>query len=92
MESRGLVIGTCWIAVALISVAYIWVGGISLSTDIAVGLLVLLAFVVTIVVGFGERGMELEHESKASGEFADMRAKIDEIASKVDEIKRALEE
>jgi preprotein translocase subunit SecF len=92
MESRALILGACWIAVALISVVYIWVGGVNFSTDIAVGLLIAVAFVLTIVVGFGERGMDLEKETEVSKEVLDMRSKIDEIAVKVDEIKKALEE
>ncbi len=99
MESRAFIIGACWIAVALISIAYIWVGGVNTSTDIAVGLLVLLAFMITFGVGFGERfGTERDRELQAQpvlkvlDEIADMSSRMDEISRKVDEIKKALEE
>jgi hypothetical protein len=53
LEVRAIIITACWIAVALISVTYIWVGGVGLYTDVAIGILILVALVVTFGVGFG---------------------------------------
>jgi hypothetical protein len=54
MEGRAIIITSCWIAISVISSVYIWVGNVSLSTDIFVGILILLALIVTFGVGFGE--------------------------------------
>jgi membrane protein YdbS with pleckstrin-like domain len=56
LEGRAIIIAACWISVALISMAYIWVGGIDLYTDVAVGVLIL----VTLIVTFGVRFRELD--------------------------------
>ncbi|MFB3766487.1 MAG: hypothetical protein ACE14P_14730 [Methanotrichaceae archaeon] len=94
MEGRAVIIAACWIAIAMISVVYIWVGGINLMTDIAVGVLVAVAFVVTFGVGFGELDQILQSkkEDETSSEISELRLQISEVAKKVDDIKKALEE
>jgi hypothetical protein len=52
MESKAAIIVSCWLAVAVISVAYMWifadkVGDILFGVFLPVGLLVLVAIVVT---------------------------------------------
>ena len=94
MEGRAVIIAACWIAIAMISIVYIWVGGINLTTDIAVGVLVSVAFVVTFGVGFGEleQIMRSKQEDKTSSEISELMSQISEVAKKVDDIKKALEE
>ena len=87
MEGRAVIIAACWIAIAMISVVYIWVGGISLMTDIAVGVLVAVAFIVTFGVGFGELEQMLrsKQEDKTSSEITELKTQMSEVAKKVDD-------
>jgi len=62
MESRAAVVVSCWFAVAIISVAYMWifadkVGDVLFGVFLPVGLLVLVAIIVTfgMASGFGTR-------------------------------------
>jgi apolipoprotein N-acyltransferase len=97
MDSKAAVIASSWFAVAIISALYIWVGGVNLWTNIAVALLVLAAFVVTIVMGFG---LEVMHEQRPSSkalvqmstELTEIKSTINELARKVDEIQKELQE
>ncbi len=55
MDYRAAIISSVWIAVAVISVAYMWIfadkiGDILFGVFLPVGLLVLVAIVVTFVV------------------------------------------
>jgi len=94
MEGRAVIIAACWIAVALISVVYIWVGGINLMTNIAVGVLVAVAFVVTFGVGFGEleQIIRSKKEDNKSGEITELKLQMSDVAKKVEDIRKALEE
>jgi hypothetical protein len=52
MESRAAIAVSCWLAVAVISVAYMWIfadkiGDVLFGIFLPVGLLVLLALIVT---------------------------------------------
>jgi len=52
MESRAAIIVSCWLAVAVISVAYMWIfadriGDVLFGVFLPVGLLVLVAIIVT---------------------------------------------
>jgi len=52
VESRAAIIVSCWLAVAIISVAYMWifadkVGDVLFGVFLPVGLLVLVAIIVT---------------------------------------------
>jgi branched-subunit amino acid permease len=55
VDYRATIISSCWFAVAIISVAYMWlfadkIGDILFGMFLPVGLLVLVAVIVTIVV------------------------------------------
>jgi len=54
MDYRAVIIASCWLAVAIISSVYMWVFadkiGDAFGVIIPVGLLVLVAFIVTVVV------------------------------------------
>ncbi len=93
MESKVSIIASCWIAIAVISLVMIWVGGVNIWTNLAVGGLVLTAFIVT----FGVAWMEEEYEKKkpqfaAPSEFANLEKKIDDLTKIVSEIQKAIEE
>jgi fatty acid desaturase len=97
MDSRAAVVASAWFAVAIISAMYLYVGGITLTTNIVVGLLVVLAFIVTFAVTFGLEGMRQESpQAKAkvqmSAELTEIKATVSELARKVDAIKKELED
>ena len=55
MDYRVSIVASCWLAVALISSVYMWlfsdkVGDILFGVFLPVGLLVFVAFIVTVVV------------------------------------------
>jgi len=55
MDYRAAIISSCWLAVAIISLAYMWIfadkiGDILFGVFLPVGLLVLVALIVTVVV------------------------------------------
>ncbi len=55
MDYRAAVISSTWIAIALISVVYMWVfadkiGDVLFGVFLPIGLLVLVALVVTVIV------------------------------------------
>ena len=52
MESRAAIVVSCWFAVAIISVAYMWIfadklGDVLFGVFLPVGLLILVAIIVT---------------------------------------------
>jgi len=52
MESRAAIVVSCWFAVAIISVAYMWIfadklGDVFFGVFLPVGLLILVAIIVT---------------------------------------------
>ena len=52
MESRAAIVVSCWFAVAIISVAYMWIfadklGDVLFGLFLPVGLLILVAIIVT---------------------------------------------
>ena len=76
---------------------FIYVGGVNLSTYIAVGLLVVLAFFVTFGVGFGLEGMRRygppsKTQIELSSNLSEMKATLSELANKVEAIQKELEE
>ena len=82
---------------ALISAMYIYVGGVNLGTNIVVGLLLFVAFILRFAVAFGLEGMRQDGPaSKAkiqmSTELTEIKGKVSELAKKVDAIKKELEE
>jgi hypothetical protein len=55
MDYRAAIISSCWLAVAVISSVYMWIfadkiGDILFGVFLPVGLLVLVALIVTVVV------------------------------------------
>lgn len=55
MESRAAIAASCWFAVAIISVAYMWIfadkiGDVLFGVFLPIGLLVLVALIVTFGV------------------------------------------
>ncbi len=55
MDNKGAIVASCWLAVAVISSIYMWlfadkVGDILFGVFLPVGILVFLAFIVTIIV------------------------------------------
>lgn len=101
MDSRAAIVGSCWFAVAIISAMFLYVGGVNLGTEIIVGLLVLVAFIITFAVGFGMEAMREEMRAKRppsptqtqiSSEVTDIKNTINELAKKIDAIQKELEE
>jgi len=88
-----MVVGTCWIAVAIISSVIFWVGGVNIWNNISVGLLVFTAFIVTIVIGTGHGVvLETKPEHVLSSELQDIRTKLDTLLKEVEAIKKTIEE
>jgi hypothetical protein len=57
MDYKASIVASCWLAVAVISSVYMWlfadkIGDILFGVFLPVGLLVLVAFIVTVVVVF----------------------------------------
>lgn len=101
MDSRAVIIASCWFAIAIISAMYLYIGGVNLATEIIVGILVLVAFIITFAVGFGIEAMREEMRGKRppsptqvqiSSELTDIKNTITELAKKVDSIQKELEE
>jgi hypothetical protein len=97
MDSRAAIIGTCWIAIAIISAMYIYVGKVNFGTDIIVALLVLIATGVTFGVGFGLEGMQRygppsRAEATISFDLTELKTAITELTKKVDALQKELQE
>ena len=97
MDSRAAVVASSWFAVAIISAMYIYVGGINLTTNIVVGLLVFLGFIVTFAVTFGIEGMRQDSPTtkaklQTANELSEIKATMNELAKKVDAIQKELQE
>jgi hypothetical protein len=57
MDYKASIVASCWLAVAVISSVYMWlfadkIGDILFGVFLPVGLLVFVAFIVTVVVVF----------------------------------------
>jgi hypothetical protein len=97
MDSRAAMIGSCWIAVAAISAMFIYVGGVNWGTDIAVGLLVIVAFIITFGLSFGLEGMRRygppsTTQVELSKNLNEMKTALSELTKKVDAIQKELDE
>ena len=97
MDSRAVIIASCWFAVAIISAMYLYVGGVTLVTNIVVGLLVFVAFILTFAVAFGLEGMRqdspaIKSKIQMSTELTEIKATVSELAKKVDAIQKELSE
>ena len=57
MDSKAIIIASCWFSVAIIAVVYMWVFadkiGDAFGVLVPVGALVLVAFIVTFGITFG---------------------------------------
>lgn len=98
MESRAVVIASCWLAVAIISSVYIgfglgegYIGDILFGIYVPVGLLVLVAFIVTFGVEFGFRP-EKKLEIALSNELSNIKSELSNLTKVVEDIKKAIEE
>jgi hypothetical protein len=96
MDSRAAMIASAWFAIAIISAMFIYVGKVNLGTDIAVALLVLVAFVITFGVSFGLEGMRRygppsRSQVEMSNELTEMKTAISELMKKVEAIQKELE-
>jgi len=101
INSRALVVISCWFAVALISSIYIWValgggylGDIMFGLFVPIGLLVLVALVVTFGLpsreDFSER--EIKLETVFSSGLREIDSKLDSLIKEVEVIKKTIEE
>jgi signal transduction histidine kinase len=100
MDSRAGIVASTWIAVAIISSMYIYVGRITIETDIIVALLVAVAFMITFAIGFGIEAMKhrMENESpttkaniQMANEMTELKTAVNELSKKVDAIQKELE-
>jgi uncharacterized protein HemX len=101
MDGRAIIIGFTWFAIMVISATYLSIGGINWSTNIAVGLLVAVAFVVTFGISFGlathQAQLDKENPStqalaQMSTELTEMKSMVSDLAKKVEAIQKELEE
>jgi len=93
MDHRAVIIASCWFAVAIISSVYMWVfgsklGDIMFGVFLPIGLLVLVAIIVTFqVVPSFKPGKK--REAKSSSDLQDLRSKLDLVTKEIEQIKRA---
>ena len=101
MDARGIIVAFTWLAVMVIASSYLWMGGVNWGTDIAVALLVSIAFVVTFAVGFGleyfQTQMDKEKPStrameQMSTELQEIKSAVTDLAKKIDSIQKELQE
>ncbi len=97
MDSRAAIVASCWFAVAIIFATYILVGGVNLTTNIIVGLLVFVGFIVTFGLTFGLEGMRQESplakaKMQMSTELTEIKSTVNELAKKVDANQKELQE
>jgi len=92
MESKVSIIASCWIAIALISVVMIWAGGVNIWTNLAVGGLVLTAFIVTFGVMMIEGDDQRIRRYETPSGFTDLEKKVDDLTRIVESIKKTIEE
>jgi len=96
MDAKTIIITSGWIAIALIAVTYIYIGGVTLVTSIVVGLLVMAAFGLTFGLAFGledtkMRSMEVKARMDMSEELTEIKTAVSALSEKVDCIKKELE-
>lgn len=101
MDVRAWIIGFTWFAVMVIASTYLSIGKISLDTDIAVGILVTVGFIITFAIAFGleyyQTQMDKEKPStkslaQMSTELTEMKSMLSELTKKLDVIQKDLEE
>ncbi len=93
MEDRAAIIVSCWFAMAIISVAYMWIfrselADILVGVFIPVGLLVLVAVLVT----FGLYNMTpAPRETKPPSDQQNLASKLDAITKEIEDLKKQIE-
>ena len=101
MDARAWIIGVIWLAIMVIGSMYLWIGNITLYTDIVIALLFAVGLAVTIILAFGleyfQTQMDKEKPStkalaQVSTEVTELKAIVTEIANKVDAIQKELQE
>jgi signal transduction histidine kinase len=100
LDSRAGIVASAWIAIAIICSMYVYIGGITIFTDIIVFLLVAVAFMITFAIGFGIEAMrrkmdDMSPVAKAkiqmATEITDLKTAVNDLAKKVDAIQKELE-
>lgn len=94
MDYRATIIASCWLAVAIISSVYMWVfgnklGDVLFGVFLPVGLLVLVAIIVTFQLA--SRTEQDKSEGKSSSDIREVRSKLDEITNEIKKIKKKIE-
>lgn len=95
MDYRAVIIASCWLAVAVISSVYMWVfggfiGDIMFGVFLPIGLLILVAIIVTF--GLTSRFEPVEkREAEYSSDLKDIRSKLDAITKEIEQIKKEIE-
>lgn len=101
MDVRPWIIGSMWIAIMITAASYLWIGKISWETDIAVGLLFAVGFIMTMIFGFGleyfQTMMDKERPStkdltQMSAELTEVKAMVSELTKKIDAIQKDLQD
>lgn len=99
MDVRAVIIGVSWLAVIVISSAYMGftyagIGGINEYTSIVVGLLAAVGFIVTLGIAFGvaKEGPSTKALAQMSTELMEMKALVSDLDKKVDAIQKEFEE
>ena len=95
MDYRAAIAVSCWFAVAIISSVYMVVfadklGDVFFGVFFPIGLLVLVAIVVTFYVANSSEPVR-KQEARSSGETQDIMRKLDAITKEIEQIKKDLE-
>ena len=95
MDYRAAIAVSCWFAVAIISSVYMVVfadklGDVFFGVFFPIGLLVLVAIVVTFYVATSSEPVR-KHEARSSGDTQDIMSKLDAITKEIEQIKKDLE-
>ena len=95
MEYRAAIIVSCWFAVAIISVVYMWVfadkfGDVLFGVFLPVGVLVLVAFIVTFGIASSSEPKKKD-EAKSSNDLQNLTSKLDVITKEIEQIKKEIE-
>jgi len=83
------------VALSIISVAFVLVGGVNLGTFVFAGILIFIAFIITVVMGFGltpEKKPEKIFLRDLKDELSAIKEEIKGLNTQINEIKKLLEE
>jgi uncharacterized membrane protein YgaE (UPF0421/DUF939 family) len=101
MDPRGATVGFAWIAIAAISVMFLYMGGITWGTSLVVFLLVGVGFIVTFGVNFGlpAHQAQLDKDSpqtialtQMSSELTALKTTVNDLTKKVEAIQKELDD